>query len=59
MYNLRPFMRNKLVLIELALWWHAVIPIHTTGELEPNSPDYIGCYESTTFLASVCLFYRE
>lgn len=36
MYNLRLFMHNKLVLIELGMWWHTVIPICTTEELEPN-----------------------
>lgn len=34
MYNLR--LHNKLVIIGFGMWWHVVIPICTTEELEPN-----------------------
>lgn len=36
MYNLMLFVHNKLVIIELAPWWQAVISTPTTGELEQN-----------------------
>lgn len=54
MYNLRLFMHNKLVIIELVAWWHTVIhAICTTEEVEPNRQ---GCTESTTCRDSICLF---
>lgn len=49
MYNLRLFMHNKLVIIELVMLWLAVISICTTGEAGVKQALLQGCIESTTF----------